>query len=115
MTTNIDNLKRLLAEATPGFLSAERDNTHTPPFVVVESRGHQPFAEQAGVGHSIAFARCYQGHKAALIVSAVNSLPGLLAAHERLREALRMIVVTPLAIDDARDIARGALAESEGK
>jgi hypothetical protein len=34
---------------------------------------------------------------------------------EQVREALRLIIVTPLAIDDARDIARGALAESEGK
>jgi hypothetical protein len=112
MTTNINELKRLLAEATPGpwnvHTQADGDyllHTHTPYTYGVATVHAPSEADEAAEGEA----------NAALIAAAVNSLPGLLAAHERLREALRMIVVTPLAIDDARDIARGALAESEGK
>jgi hypothetical protein len=111
-TKQIDDIKRLLAEATPGpwnvHTQADGDyllHTHTPYTYGVATVYAPSEADEAAEGEA----------NAALIVAAVNSLPDLLAERDRLREALRLIIVTPLAIDDARDIARGALAESDGK
>ena len=102
MTTNIDNLKRLLAEATPGPWEVKQGAVQSDAVGCVAMMA-------TDCGDEI--------HPAdlKLIVAAVNSLPAMLAELERLREALRLIIVTPLAIDDARDIARGALAESEAQ
>lgn len=68
---------------TPGPLTVSVDSTRAERWAVCKSHGHQPNAEQAGVGHVVATARCYHEADARLYAAA----PDLLAALEELLEA----------------------------
>ena len=113
--TQIDNLKKLLAEATPAkpwTLEHDTDGSE-----VVDAKNYSvarwDYALLAG-GEA----------NAALIVAAVNALPDLLAERERLREALQRLLDVPEPMTttehfdynaNATRLARAALAESEGE
>jgi hypothetical protein len=68
---------------TPGPLTVTVDSTNPAPYTVTKSHGHQPNAEQAGVGHSSATARCY--HKADAVLYSLA--PELLEALRGLETA----------------------------
>ena len=121
MTTNIDNLKRLLAEFEADYHAPLSMPTADSYERGIERLNREIF-EQAQVYGKVSPELQSQRDRwegqwqmAKTYAPFINSLPDLLAERDRLREALRTIIVTPLAIDDARDIARGALAESEGE
>ena len=85
VTTDIAELERLLAEATPGPWSSQHG--YDEPELSIWAGGHCLFAD------SFRYARSAD---AALIAAAVNALPALLAERERLRGAILRINRAPV-------------------
>ena len=110
-TKQIEDIKRLLAEATPGPWALHNETCVSSGDTMTaqtcdDEPENTPQAEQ----------------NAALIVAAVNSLPALLADIEAaqkqittLREALRSISMQPMANEWSREQARAALSVTEVK
>jgi hypothetical protein len=103
-TKQIDDIKRLLAEATPGPWALHNETCVSSGDTMTaqtcdDEPENTPQAEQ----------------NAALIVAVVNSLPDLLADIELLREALQAVSQKHPGYGGSGEIARKALAETEVK
>jgi hypothetical protein len=103
-TKQIDDIKRLLGEATPGPWALHNETCVSSGDTMTaqtcdDEPENTPQAEQ----------------NAALIVAAVNALPSLLADIELLREALQAISQRHPGYGGSGDIARKALAATEVK
>ena len=102
MTTNINELKRLLAESTPGPWALHNETCVSSGDTMTaqtcdDEPENTPQAEQ----------------NAALIVASVNALPSMLADIELLREALQAIGQRHPGYGGSGEIARKALAATE--
>lgn len=103
----MEDLKKLLAAATPGPWKIERgkrciqgpDTRDGDPLVLTSMMGgatkwsHSPYSEYCVPGMKEGDAN------AALIVAAVNALPGLLAERDRLRADLKRLFRPPYCRD----------------
>jgi len=118
-TKQIDDIKRLLAEATPGPV-AETAKVCTAP------RDSQSYfatddnyrSITAGAGYTpkgYEITGCIKPADAAILAAAVNALPSLLADIEMLREALKLISQRHPGYGGSGEIARKALADTEVK